>query len=276
MGARGALTQARGIATHCLVPRDRVGLIEGLQRTLERSGVAVLVERRRRDRRAAEAEAEAERRAGERRARIVAVGPPREDGVVFVERLAPAPEHLEDLEVARLVRRAQRGDRAAFSEVYLRNFDRIYAYLRVTLRDPDHAEDLTQQVFLKAYQALPRYEHRGQPFRAWLFTIARNLAVSALRRAGRCEPVEPAVIEARADRGIATTGGDWLSDHDLMMFVDRLPLAQRQVLVLRYVADMPLNEIAGVLGRSDVDVRALHSRALRFLRTRMDAMAAAA
>ncbi len=268
---------ARGVATHCLVPRERAGLVDGLQRTLERSGVAVLVDRRRRDRRHASVTAIAERRAGDRRASLVDVGTPRDDGVRFVERVEPGPEHLEDLHIGRLIHRAQRGDRAAFAEVYKLNFDRVYAYLRVTMKDADQAEDLTQQVFLKAYQALPRYEHRGQPFRAWLFTIARNLAVSTLRRSGRCEPVEPGVIELRADRAFSATAiGGWLSDHDLMMFVERLPLAQRQVLVLRYVVDMPLNEIAEVLGRSDVDVRALHSRALRFLRTRMGALAAAA
>jgi DNA-directed RNA polymerase specialized sigma24 family protein len=65
---------------------------------------------------------------------------------------------------------------------------------------------------------------------------------------------------------------DWISDRELVLFVDRLPLAQRQVLLLRYMLDLTHAQIAEVLDRTPDDVRALHSRALRFLRTRLAAL----
>jgi DNA-directed RNA polymerase specialized sigma24 family protein len=66
---------------------------------------------------------------------------------------------------------------------------------------------------------------------------------------------------------------DWLSDHELVMFFERLPFAQRQVLMLRYMLDFSYPEIAVIMDRSEVDVRSLHSRGLRFLRARLDALA---
>jgi iron uptake system EfeUOB component EfeO/EfeM len=99
--------------------------------------------------------------------------------IVFVERVEPSAEHMADLDSARIVTRFQSGDADAFTALYMRYFDRVYSYLRVLFREDSHeAEDLTQQVFVRAFEALPRYERRSQPFRAWLFTIARNLAMT--------------------------------------------------------------------------------------------------
>jgi DNA-directed RNA polymerase specialized sigma24 family protein len=65
---------------------------------------------------------------------------------------------------------------------------------------------------------------------------------------------------------------DWLSDRELVMFIERLPLAQRQVLALRYTADLSYDQIAAVLDRTPADVRMLQSRALRYLRERLAAI----
>jgi RNA polymerase sigma-70 factor (ECF subfamily) len=62
---------------------------------------------------------------------------------------------------------------------------------------------------------------------------------------------------------------DWLSDRELSMFVERLPLAHRQVLLLRYLFDLNYAETAAILGRTQADVRSLNSRGLRFLRARL-------
>jgi RNA polymerase sigma-70 factor (ECF subfamily) len=157
----------------------------------------------------------------------------------------------------------------------MRYFSRVYAYLRVALRSREEAEDVAQQVFTRAFEALPKYEHRG-PFRGWLFAIARNQAISHLRAAQRLEPLDPDDLNRRRDQR-AESGPlpalEWISDPDLLLFIERLPLAQRQVLVLRYMLDLNHAEIATVLGRSPEDVRKLQSRAQRFLRDRLDALA---
>ena len=64
----------------------------------------------------------------------------------------------------------------------------------------------------------------------------------------------------------------WMTDRELVMFIERLPLVQRQILKLRFTGDMTHAEIASILGRSSADVRMHLSRALRFLRTRLSAL----
>jgi RNA polymerase sigma-70 factor (ECF subfamily) len=181
---------------------------------------------------------------------------------------------LADEETARLVPLAQSGDSAALAEIYMRHFDNVYAYLRVALNDAQEAEDATQQVFTKVLESLDSYEQRGQPFRAWLFRIARNQAIDHLRKHGRVEVEEPARIELRRapDSGADLRALQWTSDGEILMLVERLPAGQRQVIVLRYVLEFSTSEIAEILERSQEAVRQLHSRALRFLEQRLTAL----
>jgi RNA polymerase sigma-70 factor (ECF subfamily) len=145
--------------------------------------------------------------------------------------------------------------------------------MRLALRTADEAEDATQHVFLSVLEALPKYERRTQPFRAWLFRIARNHAVDRLRERGRLDIEEPARLDLLAEpRGEDPRTLDWLSDHDMLVFIERLPLTQRQVLVLRFMLDLSTAEIADVLDRSQASVRQLQSRALRRLENQVGAL----
>jgi RNA polymerase sigma-70 factor (ECF subfamily) len=198
--------------------------------------------------------------------------------LVFAERIERSSEHLEDLDTARLVIAFQAGDQEAFTCLYQRYFDRVFGYLRVAFRDAHQAEDAAQQVFLQVFEALPRYERRRQPFRAWLFRIVRNRTLGELKKNARFEVADPAEIDEHRE---AQSNGEehrqigaleWISDRDLVLFAERLPLSQRQVLMLRYMLDLTDSEIADVLGRSPVDVRTLQHRALRFLEARLRAV----
>ncbi|MDX6632089.1 MAG: polymerase sigma-70 factor, subfamily [Solirubrobacterales bacterium] len=195
--------------------------------------------------------------------------------VAFVERIEASAEHVEDLDTARLVTRFQAGDSGAFTELYRRYFDRVYGYLRVLLKQTRDAEDAAQQVMLQVLEALPRYERRAQPFRAWLFTIVRNYGIQQAQRQGRVDLVDPATLDRRRD-GVAPDAElhalDWVSDKDLLLFIERLPAAQRQVLVLRFMMGLSSAEIARVLDRNPDSVRRAQSRALSFLRRRLTAV----
>jgi RNA polymerase sigma-70 factor (ECF subfamily) len=195
----------------------------------------------------------------------------------FVERIEPTTQVLEDADSGRLVVRFQQGDADVFGKLYLRYFDRVYSYVRVALRNAHDAEDITQQVFMSALERLDRYELRaGQPFRGWLFVIARNLSITHMRRSGSVDFREPDEIDRRRersepdDRALPALG--WLSDPDLVLLIERLPIAQRQVLFLRFELDLSYAEIAGILERSEDDVRALQSRGVRFLRARLSSL----
>jgi RNA polymerase sigma-70 factor (ECF subfamily) len=196
------------------------------------------------------------------------------DRLAFVERLEPSTQQLEDRDTARLVARFQSGEPDVFSTLYSRYFDRVYSYLKVALRDGYDAEDGTQQVFIRVLEALPRYERTGAPFRAWLFRIVRNHAVDELRKRHRIDVVEPdemtslSVMNRQGQPDLA--GLDWVSDRELLMFVERLPVPQQQVLMLRFMLDLRVSEVAEILGRTPNNVSALQHRALEYLRERLE------
>lgn len=304
---RGGAAGGSGLRpiVYCLVPAElSAKLHEPLRgHFAENPNVQVVVERRREDRRRMErrdassgAPAMGERRvrdvegrrAGERRAPVFPIAEPpplprrlrrHADQVVFVQRLEPAAEEAEDRDTARLVARFKDGDREAFSALYIRYYDRVYSYLRVVLRRREEAEDAAQDVFTTAFRKLPETNLHGN-FRAWLWTSARNRAIDILRRQGRIQVEENATIERRREANAANEAEEtpfipalgWIRDPDLLLFVERLPLAQRQVLVLRYLLDLPVGEAAAILGRTPDDVRALQYRAFEVLRDRLAAV----
>lgn len=86
--------------------------------------------------------------------------------------------------VARAVRRAQTGDRAALEFLYARYADGVYGYVRGIIDDRDEAEDVTQRVFAKLIRMIGSYEERDVPFSAWVLRVARNVALDHVRRQG--------------------------------------------------------------------------------------------
>jgi RNA polymerase sigma-70 factor, ECF subfamily len=279
---------------YCIVPATLAGALHELLRAFYRDDpyVEVVVERRRGERRTGQERrcplglapmrerrrlrAANGRRVTEQRAptapsiapKLPAEASRYADEILFVERLEPSQLKHEDADTARLVVRFQLGEREVFDRLYLRYFDRVYAYMKVTLQDASEAEDAAQDVFMRVLEALPRYERRAVPFRAWLFRIVRNCAINRLRQRKRLRLEEPADLEERADRSLITDGeaSSWLGDRRLLALVEQLPLAQRQVIVLRYMMQFRFPEIATILERSPDAVRQLHQRALRFLR----------
>ena len=293
---------------YCVIPRELADkLFEPLREHFhEQPGIEVVVDRRVDERRSVGprrtlAAEPAERTAAERR-RVRSVSGRRVDDrrgftavasaipplpkkarrhaaqLVFMERIEPSGEQMRDADSKRLVVRYQQGDDSVFAELYLRYFNSVYAYARVALSDHHEAEDVTQQVFMRALGALGRYELRPNvPFRSWLFSIARNLVVTTVTGRGSVILDSPEQIDTLREqepedaREVADTLG-WLTDREVAFFVERLPLAQRQALVLRFMLDLPSHEIARILGRSPTGVRKLQSRALKSLEARLTAV----
>jgi RNA polymerase sigma-70 factor (ECF subfamily) len=200
----------------------------------------------------------------------------RKEPVDFVVQAEPSEQQLEDEDTARVVAEVQAGDKEAFATLYERYFDRVYGYMRLAFKDMHEAEDAAQQVFTQVLEKIGSYQRRRQPFRSWLFVVARNYAVSALRKLNRLEPEDPAEIarrlEANGDSAQLAWVLQWLPDRDLHVFIERLPLPQRQVLAMRFILDMRTKEIAKALGRTPNDVSKLQHRALAFLNERLTAI----
>jgi RNA polymerase sigma-70 factor (ECF subfamily) len=156
---------------------------------------------------------------------------------------------------------------ALFKKLYLLWVDAIFKYLLHQVGDQSIAEDMTSQVFLKAFEQLPRYKHRGH-FAAWLFTIARNSARDHYRRSPREVPIETAEVPAAAsDLLDGIVAADEISRLDRL--IRALPEDELELIRLRYVAGLSYAEIGAMLHRSEEATRKAIFRLLGRLRGQM-------
>ena len=173
-------------------------------------------------------------------------------------------------ETAGLVARAQQGEADAFAalyEVYAPAMER-YLWRRLGCHADGRAEDLTAEVFLRAYERLDRYVDRGLPFAAWLYRLAHNLLIDHLRVATRqvADSLDRAPEVAVADRAAARDAGQVLDRQTLGPALARLSPDQRRALELRFLEDLPTAEVAAILGKTEAGVKKLQARGLAALR----------
>ncbi len=146
-----------------------------------------------------------------------------------------------------LVRGLKAGEGAAFERLVRDHGDRIYRFVK-RLAGDQQAEDLTQEVFVRVHRSVGAFQPGGS-FEAWLFTIANNLCIDALRRR-RPEALTHDFLEAAPAAG-AKEPLEELEDEErrqaILEAVGRLPLAQRQVFLLREEAGLSFREIAEML-----------------------------
>ncbi len=163
--------------------------------------------------------------------------------------------------VSQAVRRAQVGDREALGFLYARFANNVFGYVRSIVRDHHEAEDVTQHVFTKMMRVIDKYEERDVPFFAWLLRVARNVAVDYIR-SERLVPVEEVRPEnARGAIAEHQMSSSW--SEELREALATLPLAQRQVLLMRHVAGLSPAEIADLTGKSEGSIHGLHHRGRR-------------
>ena len=167
-----------------------------------------------------------------------------------------------------LIEAAQR-DRSRFAELYENNFERVYAYVARRVRDRDEAQDLTADVFHSALANLAKFEWRGAPFSAWLYRIAANAIIDRSKSSSRRAMSE---VEVEDLPGSAETGAELDEvEHRARLFklVERLPIDQSRVIVMRFAEQKSIREIATALARSEGAIKQLQFRGLQNLRVRL-------
>ena len=166
--------------------------------------------------------------------------------------------NIKKLTDEQLVCEYANGNNEAFDTLLIRYKQRLFSYIFQMVRDRDLADDIFQETFIKAITTIRRgrYSDMGT-FSAWLYRIARNLAVDSFR-AEKGENVVSAddadydVLNRRelAEDTIEDVMVDLQIEEDLRRLVDRLPDVQRQVLEMRYYQDLSFKEIAEITGVS--------------------------
>ena len=163
--------------------------------------------------------------------------------------------------VSQAIKRAQAGDRDALGFLYARYADNIYGYVRSIVHNHHEAEDITQHVFTKLMRVIGKYEERDVPFFAWALRVARNVTMDYIR-SERLIPVEEIRKADEREEADPAAGGRM---QDLREALDTLPVAQREVLILRHVAGLSPVEIAKLTGKSEGSIHGLHHRGRRTL-----------
>lgn len=165
---------------------------------------------------------------------------------------------------AELVRRAKAGDQTAFSQLYERYAPAVYRYILFRVREIELAEDLQAEVFLRMLESIDRYEDRGWPVSAWLYRIAHDRTVDTMRWRSKRQLVSLENWDGWYD-GPEYTVGALLEYEELRQTLDTLTDDQRQVIQLRFMAELSIQEVATQTGRTEGAVKSLQYRGIQSL-----------
>jgi RNA polymerase sigma-70 factor (ECF subfamily) len=171
-----------------------------------------------------------------------------------------------------LVEKAKQRDPEATSELYDLYVDKVYRYLYYKVGHPVEAEDLTETVFLRVLEALPRFSWKNVPFSAWVFSIARNLVIDHYRRrARRTEVAFEEVGPLFADGGDPHEAAERsLLQQRLEEAISTLTTEQKEVVLLKFFVGLSNAEISALLRKSDGAIKSIQHRGLRSLRKKLE------
>jgi len=164
-------------------------------------------------------------------------------------------------------------DRAAFEELYLAYLPKVHNYICYRLGDVTTAEDVTAEVFERAFTSLPSYRSDRGAFSTWLFTIAHNLVANHLRARKR-RPAEvsletlPATAAADGSPEAATTEAE--QRRRIQACIQRLPEQQQEVLAMKFGGGMSNQEIAAAMRLKPNHVGVVLYRAVHALRLKLE------
>jgi RNA polymerase sigma-70 factor, ECF subfamily len=190
---------------------------------------------------------------------------------------SPTPEQATAMTAARgdatdemLMVRYQRGDREAFAELVLRYERPVYNFVLRHLRGPALSEDVTQEVFLRVVQNAADFKHEAR-FSTWLYTIARNLCVDELRKAshrshpsldgpasgagGRGRALSDSIPDRHPRSSVERSAASAEVKSSILEAIDGLPEEQREVFLLREIANLPFKDIAEITGVGENTVK---------------------
>lgn len=183
-----------------------------------------------------------------------------------------------DLTDEALMIRFQRGDRAAFAVLVRRHQSPLYNFALRHLRAPQVAEDVVQDAFVRVVQSAAEFKHEAR-FTTWVYTITRNLCIDQLRK--RALRKHPSLDQGKpGEEGDGPTLGEQTADvrasvereatgaelkERIAKAVEALPEEQREVFLMREVANLPFKEIAEVTGVPENTVKSRMRYALERL-----------
>jgi RNA polymerase sigma-70 factor, ECF subfamily len=162
---------------------------------------------------------------------------------------------------------AQRESLSPAEELYREHHEHIFRFIWSRVHDAPLAEDLTGEVFTRMVANLPNYQDRSLPFRAWLYQIARNLIIDHHRKESAAQSLKDltqpdgALPEDKADVALTL--------ERVQQVLEKIDPAQREVIELRFLGHLSLEETALAMDKSVASIKALQHRGLTSLRERL-------
>ena len=167
-----------------------------------------------------------------------------------------------------LLQQAVRRDRTAFASLYDLHLDRVYKFVFYWLPSQADAEDITQEVFVRAWRSIDKYRVSEAPFIAWLITIARNLVNSHYRSAKKLVPFGD--IDPVADSNPQTEAEINFTRGCVRDAIMKLNGDKQAVIQMRFISEMSYEEVATAMNKTEGAVRVLQYRALKELKDIME------
>ena len=166
-----------------------------------------------------------------------------------------------------LVKLAQRGDPEAFGLLYEHYLPKIYRFILIKVSHKEQAEDLTHLTFLKAWENVRSYKYRGHPFSSWLYRIARNAVIDHYRRGVVQVSIEDVSAEVLGvDNSLSEETDVKILWEDLLEAMRTLKEVEQDILIMRFVEDLPHQEIAAAVDKTEGAVKVIQHRALKKLK----------
>lgn len=166
-----------------------------------------------------------------------------------------------------LIKHVKNGNNGAFAEIYDKYVDQIYKYIYFKVGSREDCEDITEQVFLNAFEKINQFKFNGPPFIAWLYKIAQNLVVDHYRKKNKVIefPLEKIVLPTSSKDNPENIYWGNLTMEGLYQALSNIRDEQREVIILRFIEGLSTAEVAEVMSKSSGAIRALQYRALKSL-----------
>jgi len=181
-------------------------------------------------------------------------------------------EAADEVEVIRLAGQAAGGDTGAFGELYGLYLDRIYRYVFYQVRNRMLAEDLTEEIFMKAWQSIRSFKGKGRRFSAWLYRIAHNHVIDNFRSQRTNLSVElDSIAETMAADGDCPEeeAEKRFAQEQVLRLISALPPQQKHIIILKFIEGLDNIEIEEITGQSQGAIRMAQMRSLAALRQKL-------
>jgi len=166
-----------------------------------------------------------------------------------------------------LVESARKGDSEAFGALYDYYLPRIYRFVLFKVQGREQAEDITQHTFLKAWENIRGYKPQGHPFGSWLYRIARNTVIDHYRKQGAHLDIQEVSPESLGvDNTLVAKLEIKIQWEEVIDAIGELKEVEQDVLIMRFVEDMPHIEVAKAVDKSESAVKVIQHRALKKLK----------